>query len=228
MFCILEYLKRNILSVCALIIAIISLVLNYTFNNKEVDKESKESVIAIASKDEEVIEKKEVNVDIKGAVKKAGVYRVSEDSIVNDVVKLAGLTSNATTIDINLSKGVKNEMVIYVSTKSEYNAWKNKKNNLETTKVSDTINDAKVSNYNNTTFEEEIKETVKENTSTLVNINSATKEELQKLNGLGQSKAESIISYRNQNGPFKSIEDIQKVSGIGDSVYAKIKDYITI
>ena len=65
-------------------------------------------------------------------------------------------------------------------------------------------------------------------TSTIININNATIDDLQNIPGIGKSKAEKIISYRNENGPFKSIEDIKKVSGIGDSMYEKIKEYITI
>ena len=48
------------------------------------------------------------------------------------------------------------------------------------------------------------------------------------LSGIGEAKATSIIAYRNTNGSFKTIEEIMKVSGIGESVFAKIKDYITV
>lgn len=71
---------------------------------------------------------------------------------------------------------------------------------------------------------------INENTSTSskISINKATLEQLQTLPGIGESKAKDIISYREQNGPFTKIEDITKVSGIGESVFAKIKDYITL
>ena len=62
----------------------------------------------------------------------------------------------------------------------------------------------------------------------LININTASKSELTALNGIGDVKAQAIIDYRNTNGNFKSIEDILNVSGIGDAVFAKIKDYITV
>ena len=61
-----------------------------------------------------------------------------------------------------------------------------------------------------------------------VSINSATKEELMTLTGIGEAKANAIISYRNENGLFKNIEDIKNVSGIGDSIFEKIKDNITL
>src|SRR5256885_13261283 len=56
-----------------------------------------------------------------------------------------------------------------------------------------------------------------------VNINNASKEELDSLKGIGPVKAQAIIDYRNQNGPFKSLEDIKKVKGIGDKTYDEIK-----
>ena len=62
----------------------------------------------------------------------------------------------------------------------------------------------------------------------LISINSANIDELQKINGIGKSKAESIIKYREENGDFKKIDDIKNVTGIGDSLFEKIKDQITV
>ena len=61
-----------------------------------------------------------------------------------------------------------------------------------------------------------------------VNINMATKEELMTLSGIGESKADSIIQYREQQGKFQNIEDIMNISGIKDGLFQKIKDYITV
>jgi competence protein ComEA len=61
-----------------------------------------------------------------------------------------------------------------------------------------------------------------------ININTASVEELDKLPGIGPSIAKAIIDYRTTNGPFKKIEDINEVKGIGDALYAKIKDQITV
>jgi competence protein ComEA len=61
-----------------------------------------------------------------------------------------------------------------------------------------------------------------------ININTATSTQLATLNGIGESLAESIIEYRNENGRFKDIEDIKNVSGIGDNKFEKIKDYICV
>ena len=61
-----------------------------------------------------------------------------------------------------------------------------------------------------------------------ININTASLEELQRVSGIGESKAKAIIEYRNEFGQFKKIEDIMEVSGIGEALYEKIKDSITI
>lgn len=64
--------------------------------------------------------------------------------------------------------------------------------------------------------------------SSKVNINTATITQLTELNGIGESLANAIIEYRNENGKFKNIEDIKNVSGIGESKFANIKDYICV
>lgn len=72
--------------------------------------------------------------------------------------------------------------------------------------------------------------TVKSETGnkSLININTATKEELTALNGIGDSKAQAIIDYRNENGYFSSIDELMNVSGIGEKTFAKNKDLITV
>lgn len=63
---------------------------------------------------------------------------------------------------------------------------------------------------------------------TLVNINTASKEQLMTLSGIGESRAEDIIQYREEYGGFQKIEDIMKVSGIKEAAFQKIKDSITV
>lgn len=67
-----------------------------------------------------------------------------------------------------------------------------------------------------------------ENTVAKVNINTATAEELATINGISLSLGKAIVSYREENGPFQTLEDIQNVSGIGEKTYEKIRDYITL
>ena len=61
-----------------------------------------------------------------------------------------------------------------------------------------------------------------------ININTADINKLTELDGIGESKAKTIIEYRTTNGLFKNIEDIKNISGIGESLYNKIKDKITV
>lgn len=156
-------------------------------------------------------------VDIKGSVKNPGVYEFNENDRVIDAIELAGgLKKNANTSNINLSKKLESEMVIYIFSDKEI------KNGSKTLSCDTTCN-TEVIEINNC-----VENSTNENeSSSLVNINTATIEELQTLSGIGESKAKNIIEYRNTNGNFKSIEEIKNISGIGDSLYEKIKDKIT-
>ncbi len=165
-------------------------------------------------------------VDIKGAVKKPGVYAMKSGSIVNDVIKEAGgLTKNAVTSNINLSKQVTNEMVIYVFTKNQIKKTTTPVLNdvpcvCETIEVNQCIQDTTGGNGNASDNETSKK-------AKKVNLNTASKEELMTVSGIGESKAEAIIAYRSEQ-KFTTIEEIKNVSGIGDALFAKIKDYITV
>lgn len=202
-------LKYIIIAIIILVALVVSYVLS--LDNKDVSAENveitKTDVANVTSK---------VYVDIKGSVKKPGVYQVSEDSIVWDIVNLSGgFTKNAYTKNINLSQKVKDEMVIYVFSKNEMLKMNE---NVKT----DTTCTTNIINYDNCITTEK-----KETNTVLVNINTASKEELMNVSGIGASKADSIIAYRIKT-PFSKIEDIMNVSGIGESLFDKIKKYITV
>ena len=189
-------------------------------NNKdEVIIEKKED-LSIEENTEEV-ELIEYYVDIKGAVKKPGVYKVTKGSIVNDVINLAGgLKSTANTKYINLSYEVNNHDVINIYTNSEV-----KSNSI---KMECSCPNIDISSCDNSSIVTNNGTSINvSNVSGKVNINTASKEELMSISGIGESKALAIIEYRNNN-KFNSIEDIKNVSGIGDSLYNTIKDSITV
>ena len=141
---------------------------------------------------------------------------------VNDVIKKAGgLTSFADTSMINLSQKVKDEMVIIIYSKKEV-AEMNKKEPC----VCPENNDACIDEKNKATDISKEKDIKKTNDK--ISINTATKEELMTLDGIGESKAESILEYIKEKGKFEKIEDIKNVSGIGEALYEKIKNKITI
>ena len=198
-------------------------------NNKKIDDDSVVAVNEVLEekKEEAVVPKEEkiIHIDIKGNVKKPGVYEVKEGTIVNDVIKLAGgLKSGATTKNINLSKKVKDEMVIYIYTSNELKKYNNNQVecNCDDVIISSCEGSSIIYNKSSNNNEEAVLGT------TLININTASISELMTLSGIGESKAKTIIEYREKNGAFKSIEDIKNVSGIGEAAYQKIKDYITV
>ena len=158
----------------------------------------------------------EICVDIGGAVAKPGVYKVNDNTRLFEVIDLAGgLLSNADTDAINRAEyvedGEKITIPVRYSPSDEYYGQ----------------NDTALSS-------EEIPETAAAQAapdtgtgSGLININTASREELKTLNGIGDAKADKIIEYR-INNRFRSIEDIKKVDGIGESIYGRIKDFITV
>lgn len=184
------------------------------------DNHLKESSKA-ETKELESIPEEKYYVDIKGYVKKPGVYEVSKTSIVNDCLKLAGgLLKNADTTTINLSKPVSAAMVIYVPKKNEVIKSTTDKTTTTTTEIP---NNAAIPDNSNTSSD-----TSSATLNLKINLNTASKEELTKLSGIGEAKAQDIIDYRNTNGSFKTIEEIKNISGIGDALFAKIKDNISV
>ena len=235
----MKIIKKNlkwITIIFVMIMIIGGVIIKYSLSNKKVEEISLEELgVEIQEENEisdeppkteevEVIEF--VYVDIKGAVKNPGVYEVSEDKKVIDIVNLAGgFTNVADTSMINLAKKVSDEMVIIIYTKEEV------KNATEVETVVKIIekectcpeikNDACINQDANVTLDETQKDEK-------ININIATLEELLTLSGIGESKAKAIISYREENGRFEKVEDILQVSGIGESLYEKIKENITV
>lgn len=207
--------KKLILIIGIILVLILSIVL-ILIDNKGIEED-----IALNTITEKITTKAEVKekfyVDVKGSVKKPGVYEFKENDRVIDAIKIAGgLKKNANTNNINLSEKLKSEMVIYI-----YNDSEIKKGNKALT--CDTVCQTNIIEVNNC-----IKEHNNSSNNNLININTANITELTSLSGIGESKAQNIIDYRTTNGLFKAIEEIKNISGIGDALYEKIKDKITI
>lgn len=156
---------------------------------------------------EEVVE---IAVHITGEVKKQGLIYLKEGSRVADAIeKAGGETKNADLSQINLAYVLQDGQKIYVPNKNE--------------KISQYItedsgnNDTERSNTSNSSKEDK-----------KVNINTANQSELDSLPGIGPSIAQKIIEYREENGNFKNIEELQNVKGIGDAKYEEIKDRVTV
>lgn len=175
----------------------------------------------------------EFYVEIKGAVNSPGVFKVTSDNIINDVINMAGgLKNNAYTKNINLSKNVSKEMVVYVYTNYEYSLVNTKEETYECNCPKQDISACTDKGASIITSDENKPEELPDSNSEVenskVNINNATKEMLTSLSGIGDAKAQKIIDYRNENGLFKSIEDIKNVTGISEKLFEQIKEFITI
>ena len=165
-------------------------------------------------------------MDIKGEINNPGIYKLKKDSRVIDVIEMAGgLTEKANTSVINLSKKIEDEMVIIIYSNYEIENFKKTKEQEESLIKQCSKKDSN-SLINDACIETNKEEIVDNNSQ--VSLNNATKEELMTLTGIGESKANDIITYRNSNGGFKSIEEIKNIKGIGDSIFDKIKDRLTI
>ncbi|MBE6151789.1 MAG: hypothetical protein E7165_00530 [Firmicutes bacterium] len=211
-----------------ILITFLIIVLVYIFFNSF--KNESNEVIDFVDKEIEISDNVSGNIkiNIKGAIKNPGVYEIGSDARVEDAIKLAGgLTEDADTSIINLSRKLTDENVIIVYTKSEVKKIKN--GNVVIQYIE---NECNCPEYENSAcIDPDILINDKEENTTSnkkISINKATIEELQTLPGIGESKAKLIIEYRKNNGNFKSIDEIKNVKGIGDAVFNKIKDDITI
>lgn len=215
----------TIIIITTIIIGAILIKKNLNDSEYENIQEKKEITISSPLPEEETETK--CNVDIKGAVRKPDVYLVDCNSNVNDIINLAGgLNNDADTSVTNLAKKVTNEMVIIIYTKQQV-----KNSNIVDTVIKVVEKECVCPNIqNDSCINTQITSNItnQENTDNeLININTATKEKLLTIPGIGEAKAKAIIKYREANGNFNSIEDIQKVEGIGSKLYEEIKAYIT-
>lgn len=243
MFRIIEFIlrKKYIFIGGFLSLIIIALIFLFLFNNKNtnVDVVTLEKIEdnIIVENDEDVIEENSplclASVDIKGLVKNPGLYQLECGKRVKDVIDIAGgLKNNADTSVINLGKKISDEMVIVIYSKDEVNNFTETKEKQEI-KEEKCINEPIIINEACVCKEDLVENNVVldkpvEAISDKVNINTASKEELMTLSGIGESKAIDIIKYREENGLFKAINEIMNISGIGEKLFDKIKNNITL
>lgn len=144
---------------------------------------------------------KTIVVEIKGEVNNPDVYTLKEGSIIKDLIEIAGgLTSNADISNINRAKEIKNHELIVIRNINDIN--------IEVESIEAEIN--------------------QESDDGIININDADLSKLKEIPGIGDVKANAIILYREENGGFKSIEEIKKVDGIGEKTFEKIKNSIKL
>jgi len=160
------------------------------------------------SEEEEAVVEVEENLEtfcyiyVCGEVKEPGVYTLPAGSRVCDVFeKAGGFTENAATDYWNQARLIVDGEMIYVPTKEEA---EERNISAEDSKGVETDNTGKI------------------------NINTASKEQLMSIPGIGEAKAMAIIAYRKENGSFSDLEEVKQVEGIKDGVFAKMKEYIVI
>lgn len=166
-------------------------------NNKKNSSDMNSKEVTVPIQDKNIV------VEIKGEVNRPNVYTLNENAIIKELIEAAGgVTENADLSNINRAKKLQNHELIYIANKN------------------DTKKDVKGSNS----------ETNASNSQGIanktININTATLEELKTITGIGDSKAKSIIEFREQSGGFKSKEDIKNVTGIGEKMFERIKEQI--
>lgn len=212
--------NKKIYIILSVLLIFFGLYFKFSFNSKN------DEIIDDGINAEEIL----LSVDIKGAVKNPGVYKLNEGTVVNDAINISGgLLDTASTEYINLGKRITDEMVIIIYTNDEIKEMTEGSTSI---KVIDTEcicpkieNNACIEDSQKYTNSEVINNSI---SSDKISLNNASKEELMTLNGIGESKANAIIEYRNTNGSFKNIEEITNVKGIGNSIYEKIKDKLTL
>lgn len=207
-----------VVGVCGIVLLGIAVFLLVT----QQEKDDKELLIETSSTTEVTVDTKKeqdqandesksakIYVDISGAVKQPGVYQLSEGARLFDLLKqVGGLTEDAAIQTVNQAMIIQDQQKIIILTQAQAES-------LDT------------ENINNGNLEEKSVEKSPKDAEKL-NINQADLTQLQQLSGIGEKKAQAIIDYRNENGSFKTIEDLAKVTGIGEKTVEKLRDSITI
>lgn len=203
------YIKRYfkiILFVVVIIVGLVYFNVNQSFKGEVVSEGAVEKLAELdETEDEKIVEdesaEEDIIIDIKGEINSPGVYEMQlGDRMIDIVDRAGGLTDEASETAINLAEKLQDEMAIVIPKEGD--------ELLET----DELN----SNASNGLSSELDK----------LNLNHATQAELETLNGIGPSKAEAIISHREENGLFQSVEDVLEVSGIGEKTLESFKEDI--
>lgn len=193
-------MKQKLIIIICILIFFSLIIYNFFIDDNSTEIATNNFYEAIPQETNKTLENIVVHID--GAIAKPGIVKIAEGSRIIDVIDAAGgLTELADISKINLAYIVSDAQKIYIPT------------------ADDLSNESYISNSAGVN--------VLESNSFKTNINTASQTELESLPGIGASTAQKIINYRNEHGKFQKAEDIMNVSGIGESKYSNIKDYIT-
>lgn len=155
-----------------------------------------------------------MTVFVNGAVVNPGVYVVSADARVEELIEAAGgFTADAFVDGVNLAQPLSDGAQVFVATEGDSAEFQPP---LFSSPAQGATSESEVSGQSGLT------------SSGLININTANREQLEAIPGVGTATAQKIVSYREDNGPFAAIEDIMNVSGIGEGKFADMQDSITV
>lgn len=200
----MKYLFEKYRTIIIMVVVVIIASTLYVKNQK---KPAKVDSFVLANEREETPADQEIEqevqsiyVDLKGAVKNPGMYELEEGRRVYDVIELAGgLIEQADENQINYALRLEDEMIVYIPYIGE-----NPEEIAQTTTTTGSTNDGKI------------------------RINQASESELTTLPGIGPAKAEAIIQYREEHGPFQAVEDLLNISGIGQKTLDRFADMIIV
>ena len=201
--------KKKIIAI--IIVTIIGIgIYCYTDAIENTNNEEIENVLEVVPTNTiEEKEEKNIFVHIAGCVQKEGMLELSSNSRIADAIeKAGGLTQDADLSDINLAYILEDGMKIYIPNQNE---------RQENNEITENIPNTATMQIQDTNKKQDV-----------ININTATQEELDTLPGIGPATAIKIIEYRKEKGKFKQKEEIKEVSGIGEAKYEKIKEYISV
>lgn len=202
-------INKNKLVIGLIVIVLIFSAIVYVVSNN--NEESYEGIYLNSQELEEVANVEEIEkikIHIIGEINNPGIYELDIGSRIQDAIISAGGTNiNADLDKVNLAYELEDGQKI---------------------KIPSIFDEQTAYIYNDSGENVLVQDENSSQISKKVNINKATETELQEINGVGPSLAQKIITYRNENGKFKSIEDLKNVSGIGEKKYEIIKEYVSI
>lgn len=208
--------KQKKIIIIAVALVFIGIII-FIYNSNKIDTSEINEEMLIANnetnniKDTKVEEKNMIIVHITGAVKNPGIVKLEEGSRIEDAInKAGGLNEDADITNVNLAYILEDGIKIKIPS------------SLDVTEVQNE------NILNSDSGENIVEEFENSDENSLLNINKATKQDLQNLPGIGVSLASKIIEYREENGKFANIEDIKNVNGIGESKYENIKEHICV
>ena len=200
------FFRQNVKSVILAFVCSLVLIIGglFYFNKNKTEDYSGVSFSNISNETNNKVEKAEnrhdekIFVDVKGAVKYPGVFETTKDKRVKDLIEEAG-------------------GLLEDADTSTLNLSQKVKDQMVIYVLKHGEKPKQISDGSSSTSNGDV-----------ININTANKEQLMKISGVGKTKAEAIISFREKNGDFKKKEDITKVRGIGKATFEKIKDKIEV